>query len=305
MTNRNLTDEFDVKLINLLTKNSRQPLSKLASKLKCTRKKVSQRLKKLKQNGVIQKYTALINPWSLGEQLVAELNMKVNLSSIKKVIKKLMSLPEVYWVYESLGEYELRTIVLTKDLNSYFKFILKDVSSINGVINTDSEIILNRYFHGTPIDIYADNAKQKEIDKIDRKICMMLRENSRITNQDIAKEVNLTNQAVRYRITNLEKNHVILSYPLLLDKTKMGINFTGGIKLKIDPKKLDHLVKELSKRNDIMWIGEVSGGFGLSILVEATDRFTFRNYIREISAIDGVTSYISYIHVGAHGKYYI
>jgi DNA-binding Lrp family transcriptional regulator len=134
---------------------------------------------------------------------------------------------------------------------------------------------------------------------------MMLRENSRITNQDIAKEVNLTNQAVRYRITNLEKNHVILSYPLLLDKTKMGINFTGGIKLKIEPQKLEQIVKELSTRKDVLWTGEVSGGFGLSILVETTDRFAFRNSLREISAVDGVTSYISYIYVGAHGKYFI
>ncbi len=298
-------DDFDNKLLALLTKNSRQPLSRLASKLKCTRRKVSQRLKKLEENAVILKYTALINPWSLGKHLIAELNMKVELSSLKKIIKKLISFPEVCWVYESLGDYDLRTIILEDNLETYYNFVLDKVASLGGVIQADSEIILNRYFYGTPVDIYANNAMKKTLDAVDTRICMMLRENSRITNQDIAQAVKLTNQAVRYRINNLEKNHVILSYPLLLDRTKMGMNFSGGIKLMVDPEKFNDIVKNLANRKEVVWIGEVSGRYGLSIMMEAKDRFTFRNYLRAISAIDGVRNCISYVYVGVQGKYFV
>lgn len=60
------------------------------------------------------------------------------------------------------------------------------------------------------------------LDETDMKILKLLMQNSRMKWQDIGEEVHLTGQAVRNRITKLEKLEVIEGYTIRVNDSKLG-----------------------------------------------------------------------------------
>ena len=62
------------------------------------------------------------------------------------------------------------------------------------------------------------------MDKKDLRILELLAQNCRLTNQIISKAVNISKDAVKYRIKNLEENKVILNYALIVNNFKLGFN---------------------------------------------------------------------------------
>ncbi len=64
-----LLDDIDVKIIEILKKNSRTPFTEVASMLKVSDSTIHQRLKKLKDEGVLLRYTTEINEEFLGKKV--------------------------------------------------------------------------------------------------------------------------------------------------------------------------------------------------------------------------------------------
>jgi Lrp/AsnC family leucine-responsive transcriptional regulator len=67
------------------------------------------------------------------------------------------------------------------------------------------------------------------IDSIDRSILKLLQENARISNAEIARQVNLAPSAVLKRIKNLEENKIILGYEARIDNTKVGLGMSSFV----------------------------------------------------------------------------
>lgn len=64
-----LLDDIDVQIIEILKKNSRTPFTEVASMLKVSDSTIHQRLKKLKDEGVLLRYTTEINEEFLGKKV--------------------------------------------------------------------------------------------------------------------------------------------------------------------------------------------------------------------------------------------
>ena len=62
------------------------------------------------------------------------------------------------------------------------------------------------------------------MDEIDRTILRLLRENSRISNLELSRKVNLVPSAVHKRLCKLENEGIISDYTLRLDHARMGLN---------------------------------------------------------------------------------
>ncbi len=61
------------------------------------------------------------------------------------------------------------------------------------------------------------------LDKIDKKILNIIQTNGRITNADLAKQINMSPPPTLERVKKLEKNGVIKKYVALLDPAAVGI----------------------------------------------------------------------------------
>jgi DNA-binding Lrp family transcriptional regulator len=63
-----------------------------------------------------------------------------------------------------------------------------------------------------------------KIDAKDRKLLMLLNENSRYSNSQLAKKIGLSKPAIEYRLKRLEKNNAIMQYYAVIDFMKLGYN---------------------------------------------------------------------------------
>ena len=71
------------------------------------------------------------------------------------------------------------------------------------------------------------------LDKIDRKILTILQSDGRITNADLAEQVNLSPTPCLKRVRRLEENGVITGHKAEIDPEKVGYNILGLVLLKI------------------------------------------------------------------------
>ena len=126
------------------------------------------------------------------------------------------------------------------------------------------------------------------MDAIDIKILEELKDNSRISFNDISKVVGKTEATVRRRVKSLEDEGIIKKYTI-----EYNINSKPKTRatLKIEPdfKDIKNILKELSIIEEITDIWRLSGDCGLFIKVEIPSIEQFNPLIEEkISQIKGV-----------------
>ncbi|WP_283673782.1 Lrp/AsnC family transcriptional regulator [Butyricicoccus sp. Marseille-Q5471] len=68
-------DEIDMKLLQLLQKNSRSPIKYLAKEVSLSSPAVSARIERLEKRGVIRGYTLDLDPLQLGQHILAYINL--------------------------------------------------------------------------------------------------------------------------------------------------------------------------------------------------------------------------------------
>jgi Lrp/AsnC family leucine-responsive transcriptional regulator len=90
------------------------------------------------------------------------------------------------------------------------------------------------------------------IDEIDRKILSILQKNARISNAQIARELDLAPSGIHERIKKLEQRGIITGYQVGLDAKKLGFCVTAFMFVRTDDR-----VGSLSSANRLAEIAEV------------------------------------------------
>lgn len=85
------------------------------------------------------------------------------------------------------------------------------------------------------------------IDEIDVKIIELLQKNARIPYTEIAKEVGLSEGAIRKRVDALEKKGIIKKYVAVIDPRKVGYNSITILGLDAEPTKLLSVANKVAK----------------------------------------------------------
>jgi DNA-binding Lrp family transcriptional regulator len=123
----------------------------------------------------------------------------------------------------------------------------------------------------------------------------ILRQNARITTEDIAKELNLPAAAVAERIARLENEGIILGYHTVIDSQKANDGLvTAVVEVKITPERgggFDRLASRIAKFQEVQSCYLMSGGYDLLVVVEGRTLQEIATFIAEkLSTIKGVIS---------------
>ena len=88
-------DVIDRKILNALTKNARVSNAELARRVNLSPPSVAERIRRLEEAGVIEGYTAKVNPAALGLPISAWLRIRPVPGELERVARILNELPEV------------------------------------------------------------------------------------------------------------------------------------------------------------------------------------------------------------------
>lgn len=134
----------------------------------------------------------------------------------------------------------------------------------------------------------ARRTRKREIDSVDCKIIQLLQKDGRIANTDIAKKVGISEATVRSRLDRLVKEDYI-QIVAVSNPMKLGFKIVGNIRVIVEIKKMDQIIKKLQKLKPLWFIVQSTGGTGIDAEFVARDMNELNELIFEkINRIDGV-----------------
>jgi DNA-binding Lrp family transcriptional regulator len=135
-------DDLDYKILEKLNENARKSYRELARELKVSLSTISNRIKKLEDEKVIERYIPLINQEKIGYDLTAVINVKISHGKLIDVQEKISKDKHVSGVYDITGDWDSLIIANFKDRRDLNGFI-KGVLAIDYVEKTNTQIVLN------------------------------------------------------------------------------------------------------------------------------------------------------------------
>ncbi len=128
---------------------------------------------------------------------------------------------------------------------------------------------------------------RKLIDDFDSRIIHLLKQNGRMPNTEIAKRLNISDTAIRKRIKKLVDNEII-QIVAVVNQLKLGYEIEGNIKIKIDIKKTETVIRELNGLKCIWYIAQLTGVTDFDVEFSVKSQDELHHLITNISNIDGV-----------------
>lgn len=137
-------DTIDLKIINVLKENGRASASEISKKVNLSIPAVAERIRKMEEADIIEKYTIKVNRDKINFKLLAFVFVNIdkteNIDGFRKDIVKYNSVLECHHV---AGEYDYLLKVLVEDTKSLEYFISNTLKNIKGVIKSNTIITLS------------------------------------------------------------------------------------------------------------------------------------------------------------------
>ena len=148
-------ENLDAKLINALLGNGRASLRSLAEELDVSVTTVSNHLRDLEEEGVIDGYTPRVNYDALGYDVTAIIQLKVEGSALPEITDRLTDLKQMTSVYEVTGDYDIIAVGKFRDtdgMNQQIKRLLTDAD----IRESNTSVVLNAPLENEQFELELD-----------------------------------------------------------------------------------------------------------------------------------------------------
>ncbi|MCW8802586.1 MAG: Lrp/AsnC family transcriptional regulator [Candidatus Bathyarchaeota archaeon] len=126
------------------------------------------------------------------------------------------------------------------------------------------------------------------LDEKDKQILNLLQENARLSFTEIAKELEISEATVRYRVKKLVDAGVISKFTVLLDPRKIGYPTTGILMVKIAPEHFEEAAEKISNMSETRHVLQSTGDYDVVTVVKARSLEHLNEVRKKMELIPGV-----------------
>ena len=137
-------DDLDKKIVELLIKNARMSYSEIGQKTGISRVAVKMRVQALEKRGIIEEYTAVINPQKLGGAVSCYFEIETLPKALNEVAEKLRMNDTVTQIYRVSGKSKLHVHAVASSNEEMEEFISQVIDRLEGVKECSSNVIFSR-----------------------------------------------------------------------------------------------------------------------------------------------------------------
>lgn len=156
MAQLQMLDDRDRLLLRLLQENSRVSNVELARQLNLTAPGLQKRLKKLEDNGFIDRYVTLVNREALGLDLLCFTQVTLahhQPECVGEFCERVKGLPEVLECHHLTGDFEYLLKVVVPDHQHLERLLQETITQIPGVDKVRTNIVLSEVKASTSLPL--------------------------------------------------------------------------------------------------------------------------------------------------------
>src|SRR5467141_2518466 len=135
-------DDLDLRILRLLNADARKSFRDIAKEASASISTVSNRIRKLEEDGVIRGYVPVLDEPHLGFDVLAVGGVKIHKGKLLEVQRRIAKDDRVTHVYDVTGEWDSIVVVRLKNTRELDAFI-KRLGSMDYVENTYTQVVLN------------------------------------------------------------------------------------------------------------------------------------------------------------------
>ena len=146
-------DEIDINILELLQNNARVKRNEIAEKIGLSLPSVTDRMNKLEENGIVERYITKLNHKNLGKDITAFIFVTSDSSThYKDFISHAMQNHEILECHSVTGDGSHILKIRTDNTSSLEKLLAK-IQSWKGVSSTRTSIVLSSHKESFTIDL--------------------------------------------------------------------------------------------------------------------------------------------------------
>ncbi len=288
--------QSDLSLLAELENDARQPLSKLAHKLKISQQLLSYRLQALKKRKILGGFYTQINFQMLGYTKYRTLVRISNYSQQKEreIVNYLKAHRNVQWIIECGGKWDFLINFVAKSVVQYENFLKEFKNTFpRHIQNFDIFIVLGwlelgrSYFtrsrrEAKKLSYFGGDYQSVKIDKTDLMILNLLSEQARKTSVEIAEAIGVSPNTISSRIKNLCAKGVICAFKPLIHLENTGfIAYKLALKFQNYTEKMEEEIIDYLKPDvRVAAIVKLIGQWDFEIEFEVDSRESMLDLIR-------------------------
>jgi DNA-binding Lrp family transcriptional regulator len=120
------------------------------------------------------------------------------------------------------------------------------------------------------------------IDEVDAKIIKMLELDARTSFREIAKKLKISEGTVYNRVKRLQGDGIIKGYSANVDPTKLGMDLSAVIGLRVAGGYLVEVEQEISKSKDVCCVYDVTGDYDAIIIARFRNRADLNKFVKGV-----------------------
>lgn len=140
-----MLDKLDQGIIDCLVEDGRMSYVEIGRRLNISRVSVRDRVQQLKEKGIIERFSVVVNSEKTGKTVSAFFEVDCEPASLVEVAETLVDNPSVASCYQMTGPSTLHMHVLVDDFKRLEVFINEELYALEGITRVESHILLRRF----------------------------------------------------------------------------------------------------------------------------------------------------------------
>lgn len=157
-------DEIDARILGILQQEGKISTLELAHRVGLSATPCARRVKRMEDEGLVERYVALVNAERLGMGFNAFVNVRLKSAARHAhqiFAQAIKNMPEVVECYEVTGTYDCLLHVRVADVGIFRNVLFERLSKIPVVTETQSYIVLEQMKYTTAIAVPSGGRKFK------------------------------------------------------------------------------------------------------------------------------------------------
>ena len=155
----NSLDDIDIKILNILQEDADVPDKHLAEKVGLSPSSILARLRKLKKEGIIKRYVAILDEEKLQKSTVAYVFVTLARHELKiaqSFVKRIRENPYVMECSHITGKADYLLRVVARDIPQYREILMERIIPMEEIASVQTWFVLKTEKRETRLPIYGD-----------------------------------------------------------------------------------------------------------------------------------------------------